>query len=210
MPARKNNLRSQVTQQMFDAAQEQQDSPKDAVALLKADHQEATQLFKKLAKARTAAQKKQLVGQLCLALSVHMRIEEDIFYPAVKKALKEKDQELVPEARVEHASLKHLITEVEAASDDEDFEARVQVMCEYTRHHVKEEEGRMFPKAKACGVDLQGLGEQLQRRKLELLDQMATKASRLTRPPKPSSLFKQRATRTPSRRSGGARQHARG
>jgi hemerythrin superfamily protein len=194
MPAQ-NNLRSQVTQKMFTAAK-QQKKPQDAVALLKADHQEAKALYAKFFKAKGAAQKKQLVGQLCLALSVHMLIEEEIFYPAVKQALKQKDKALVPEARVEHATLKQLITQVEAAPEDEEFEARVQVMCEYTTHHVKEEETEMFPKAKASGVDLEALGQKLLRRKLALLDQMATKASRLSKPPKPSSLFKQRAPRS--------------
>jgi hemerythrin superfamily protein len=205
MPAT-NNLRSQVTHKMFEAVKQKR--PQDAVALLKTDHKEATILYGKFFKARTAAQKKRLVGELCLALSVHMRIEEDIFYPAVKQALKQKDKELVPEARVEHSTLKRLITEVETAPEGEEFEARVQVMCEYTRHHVKEEETKMFPKAKASGVDLEGLGEKLLRRKLELLDQMATKTSRQAKPPKPSSLFKQRSTK--AARSNGARQaHAR-
>ena len=202
MPAQ-NNLRVQVTQKMFAAAKQQQDKPADAVTLLKADHKEAKELYKKFFKAKTAAQKKELAGQLCLALSVHMRIEEDIFYPAVKQALKEKDRLVVPEARVEHASLKRLITEVETAQDDDEFEARVQVMCEYTTHHVKEEETKMFPKAKAAGVNLVDLGERMQWRKLELLDQMAGKASGQKQPPKPSSLFKQRG-------NGARQQHARG
>ncbi|HEY3645983.1 MAG TPA: hemerythrin domain-containing protein [Gammaproteobacteria bacterium] len=201
MPAQ-NNLRTQVTRKMFDAAKQQQDKPKDAVALLKADHQEAKELYKKFFKAKTAAQKKELAGQLCLALSVHMRIEEDIFYPAVAKALKEKDKLVVPEARVEHSSLKRLITEVEEAPEDDEFEARVQVMCEYTTHHVKEEETKMFPKAKASGVDLADLGERLQYRKLELLNQVASKASGQKQPPKPSSLFKQRASRSKTRGNG--------
>jgi hemerythrin superfamily protein len=201
--AASNNLRSQVTHKMFDAVK--QAKPKDAVALLKADHKEAKELYKKFFKAKTAAQKKELAGQLCLALSVHMRIEEDIFYPAVKRALKQQDKLLVPEARVEHASLKRLITEVEAAPEDEEFEARVQVMCEYTTHHVKEEETKMFPKAKACGVDLKDLGERLLWRKLELLDQMASKASGQKQPPKPSSLFKAGAARVAGR-SAGSRQ----
>ena len=192
-----NNLRTQVTQKMFAAAK--QDKPQDAVTLLKADHKEARELYKKFFKAKTAAQKKELAGQLCLALSVHMRIEEDIFYPAVKQALKEKDKLVVPEARVEHASLKRLITEVETAPEDDEFEARVQVMCEYTTHHVKEEETKMFPKAKAAGVDLADLGERMLYRKLELLDQMAGKASGQKQPPKPSSLFKQTAGRAQGR-----------
>jgi hemerythrin superfamily protein len=205
MPAH-NNLRIQVTQKMVAAAKQQE--PQDAVTLLKADHREAEKLYKKFFKAKTAAQKKDIAGQLCLALSVHMRIEEDIFYPAVKKALKEKDHLLVPEARVEHASLKRLITEVETAPEGDEFEARVQVMCEYTTHHVKEEEKKMLPKAKASGVDLEDLGERLLWRKRELLDQIAGKASGQKQPPKPSSLFKD-SPRAQTRASG-ARQQARG
>lgn len=195
MPA--NNLRSQTAHKMSDAVK--QEKSKDAVALLKADHKEAKELYKKFFKAKTAAQKQELVGQLCLALSVHMRIEEDIFYPAVKQVLKQKDKELVPEARVEHATLKNLITEVETAPDDEEFEARVQVMCEYTTHHVKEEETQMFPKAKACGLDLKDLGERMLWRKRELLEQMASKASGQKQPPKPSSLFKDSGSRAAGR-----------
>jgi hemerythrin superfamily protein len=205
MPAQ-SNLRIQVTQKMFAAAK--QEKPQDAVTFLKADHRQAEKLYKKFFKAKTATQKKEIAGELCLALSVHMRIEEDLFYPAVKKALKEKDHLLVPEARVEHASLKRLITEVETAPEDDEFEARVQVMCEYTTHHVKEEEKKMFPKAKAAGVDLEDLGERLLWRKLELLDQIAGKASGQKQPPKPSSLFKS-STRTQAR-GNGARQQARG
>lgn len=192
-----NNLRPQITQKMSAAAK--QAKPQDAVALLKADHKEAKELYKQFFKAKTPAQKKELAGQLCLALSVHMRIEEDIFYPAVKQALKEKDKLVVPEARVEHASLKRLITEVETAPEDDEFEARVQVMCEYTTHHVKEEETKMFPKAKAAGVDLEDLGERMLWRKQELLEQMAGKASGQKQPPKPSSLFKEPVSRSTTR-----------
>jgi|GEM_PF-149057 len=210
------NLRSKVTAKMFEASREQQDQPKNAIALLKADHQEATELFEQFKNARSAAQKKTLVGEICLALSVHMRIEEDIFYPAVKKALggDEDGKELVPEARVEHASLKTLIGQVESAPESEEFEAKVQVMSEYTKHHVQEEEGEMFPKVKSSGLDLGDLGQKMQARKLELLDQVATKASRNTRAPKPSSLFKpaaRRASHSSSRsgKSSGSRSHAR-
>jgi hemerythrin superfamily protein len=203
MPS-KNTLRSKVTAKMF--AAEKAKRPRDAIALLRADHAEVTALYKKFFKARTAAQKRELAGEICLGLSVHMRIEEEIFYPAVKQALKEQDKELVPEARVEHASLKRLITEVEAAAPDEEFEARVQVMCEYTKHHVKEEQTKMFSRARTAGVDMRELCERLLRRKLGLLDQMASKdpGSRAARP---SSLFKGRGTR--AGRSAGRTTHAR-
>jgi hypothetical protein len=215
MPTKKNqtsNLRANVTAKMFKATKEQQDSPKDAVALLKADHQEVTKLYEAFEKAKSAPQKKTLAGEICLALSVHMRIEEEILYPAAKKALKDKDgKELVPEARVEHASLKQLITEVETAPESEEFDARIKVMSEYTKHHVKEEETEMFPKLQATDLDLDDLGHTLQVRKLELLDEMATKASRLSKPPKPSSLFTPRSRTTRAGRGNSSRHpHARG
>lgn len=99
---------------------------------------------------------------------------------------------------------------MEAAPEDVEFEARVQVMCEYTRHHVKEEEGEVFPKARKAGLDLAELGEKLARRKLDLLDEMATKTAHRVRPPKPSTLFKQRTGRGRAARGNGARAlHAR-
>ena len=174
---------------------------KDAVALLRADHAEVSALFAKLEKTRSEAKKKDLAAEICIGLSVHMRIEEDIFYPAVSSALgrteEREDLLVVPEARVEHASLKKLITEVEAAAEDVEFEARVQVMCEYTRHHANEEEKKMFPKAKKCGVDMEELGEQLARRKLELLEEVTEEAGQVDAA-MPSSLFKDRPARAGS------------
>ncbi|HEX7966109.1 MAG TPA: hemerythrin domain-containing protein [Gammaproteobacteria bacterium] len=206
---RKKTLRSKVTEKMFEA---EKSRPSDAIELLKTDHKEATALFKKFFKARTAAQKKDLVGEICLALSIHMRIEEEIFYPAVKQALGKDDKELVPEARVEHSSLKKLITEVEAAEPDEEFDARVQVMCEYTSHHVKEEETKMFPKVRDTDVDLEALCQKLLQRKLALMDSIASKASGRAKPPRPSSLFKGRGARGSARSSSSrstGRSHAR-
>lgn len=162
---------------------------KDAIALLRADHAEVSGFFAKLEKTRSEAKKKDLASQICIGLSVHMRIEEDIFYPAVKAALKEKDKELVPEARVEHASLKKLIGEVEDASPDELFDARMQVMGEYVKHHVKEEQTEMFPKARASGVDLKTLGERMVRRKQELLSQLGAKEGKAAHSEPPSSVF---------------------
>lgn len=198
MPQANDNssIRSDVATRMLDKAR--QAKPQDAVDLLKADHKEALDTYEKFFKAKSSAEKQQLAAEVCLALSVHMRIEEDIFYPAVSAALgrddERADQLVVPEARVEHASLKKLIREIETAPEDVEFEARVQVMCEYTRHHANEEEKKMFPKAKKCDMDMQELGEQLSRHKLELLEEITEEAGQADAA-LPSSLFKHQSRR---------------
>ncbi len=142
--------------------------PPDAIALLRADHKAVTELFDRFEKTRSATRKKAIVSQVCLELTVHAQIEEEIFYPAVKAALK--DKELVPEATVEHASVKALIAQVrDVEPGDEMYDARVTVMSEFVKHHVKEEQNEMFPKAKASRLDLVALGEQLMARKTELM-----------------------------------------
>lgn len=143
-------------------------SAQDATKLLHADHLRVSELFEQYESTNSTAKKKVLVEKICTELTVHSQIEEEIFYPAVKKALN--DKEMVPEATVEHASLKNLIAQVEGKEPDgEMFDAKIKVMSEYVKHHVKEEEGEMFKKAKASDLDLAQLGEQLAARKEELL-----------------------------------------
>ena len=142
----------------------------DATALLRADHKAVAGLFADYEKSRSAATKKKLVARICTELSVHAQIEEEIFYPAVKLATK--DKKLVPEAVVEHGTLKALIAQVEGMEPDgEMFDARIKVMSEYVKHHVKEEQGEMFPKAKATKLDMHVLGARLAERKAELIAQ---------------------------------------
>lgn len=146
--------------------------PKDAIALLRADHKQVSDLFEQYESARTSTRKKALVAEICKELTVHAQIEEEIFYPAVKQALK--DKELIPEATVEHATLKDLIAQVDGVEPDgEMFDAKVKVMSEYVKHHVKEEQNEMFPKAKASKLDMVALGAQLAARKAELMGQGA-------------------------------------
>ena len=141
---------------------------KDAIALLKADHQEVTQLFEDYEKTRSMSKKKSLVAQVCTALSVHAQIEEEIFYPAAKTALK--DKKLIPEASVEHAGVKSLIAQLEGMEPDgEMYDAKVKVLSEYVKHHVKEEQNEMFPKVKASSLDLVDLGGRMAERKDELM-----------------------------------------
>ena len=145
-------------------------APKDmeATRLLRADHRTVSDLFAQYESTRSTARKRKLVEQVCAELTVHAQIEEEIFYPAVKQALK--DKELIPEATVEHATVKHLIAQLEGVEPDgEMFDAKVKVLSEYVKHHVKEEEGEMFKKARATRLDLIALGEQMAARKQELL-----------------------------------------
>ncbi len=139
----------------------------EATTLLKADHKLVSGLFEQYEKTRATSRKKALVSQICMELGIHAKAEEEIFYPAVKDALK--DKEMVPEATVEHASLKELMSQIEGKEPDgEMFDAKVKVLSEYVKHHVKEEETEMFPKARKTSLDMKALGEQIAARKAEL------------------------------------------
>lgn len=141
---------------------------KDAIALLKADHETVSGLFADYEKTNSNKKRKALVTEICSELSVHAQIEEEIFYPAVKAALK--DKLLVPEATVEHGGIKDLIAQLEGVEPDgEVYNARVKVLSEYVEHHVKEEHNEMFPKVKATSLDLVELGAQMAARKADLL-----------------------------------------
>lgn len=145
----------------------------DATTLLRADHKLVSDLFEQYEKARSSSKKKDLVARICTELSVHAQVEEEIFYPAVKDALN--DDELVPEATVEHAGMKNLIAQVEGEDPDgEMFDAKVKVLSEYVKHHVKEEQNEIFPKAKSTKLDMRDLGAQITSRKEELMSERAT------------------------------------
>ena len=154
----------------------------EATALLRADHKRVSALFEQYEGTRSAAKKKTIVSTICHELSVHAQIEEEIFYPAVKAALK--DKEMVPEATVEHATLKELIAQVkDKEPDGEMFDAKIKVMSEYVKHHVKEEQNEMFPKAKKTRLDMNALGARMAARKEELL----ASPELLDAPPVPAS-----------------------
>ena len=139
----------------------------DALALLKADHGLVQELFEKFEKARTEKQKATLAEQICTELTIHAQIEEEILYPAVREAIGEDD--LMDEADVEHAGAKDLIAQIEASAPGEDhFDAKVTVLGEYIKHHVKEEESEMFPKVRKSDLDLKELGAEMSARKAEL------------------------------------------
>jgi hemerythrin superfamily protein len=142
--------------------------PQEATVMLRSDHKLVRGLFDEFEKTRSDSKKKKLVDQICRELMVETRLEEEIFYPAFKAALR--DKELVPEANVEHQAVKDLIAQVERVEPSgEDYDAKVRVMGEFVKHHVKEEQNEMFPKANNSKLDLVALGEQMFARKQELL-----------------------------------------
>jgi hemerythrin superfamily protein len=133
----------------------------DALAMLKADHQRATLFadFEALSD-RSKVSKKRLADQICAALRLHTRLEEEIFYPAVRGPVD--DDDLMDEALVEHAAAKDLIDQIEELDPgDELYDARIKVLSEQIAHHVEEEEEQMFPEVKKSGVDLAALGQQM-------------------------------------------------
>ena len=141
----------------------------DAIALLKSDHRQVEEWFEQFEKARNDDRKLELAEKICKALTVHATIEEEIFYPAFLEATD--DKEIHHEAEVEHEGAKKLIAEIEASSpDDEYYDAKVKVLSEMIKHHVKEEEkpGGMFAEARDSEMDLDELGQQLAARKEEL------------------------------------------
>ena len=141
----------------------------DAVALLKQDHRTVEELFEQFEKASGDGRKQQLAERICLELSVHAQIEEEIFYPACQGKVEE---DLIKEAYVEHDGAKVLIAEILAGGpDDEFYDSKVKVLQEEIEHHVEEEEKRvegMFSQARSAGLDMDALGDELAARKQQL------------------------------------------
>jgi len=143
----------------------------DAIALLKQDHRKVEDLFEQFEKAREEGRKEKLVKQICTELSIHTMIEEEIFYPAC--AAQVKDENLLDESYVEHDGAKVLVAElIKSDPGNEFYDAKVSVLSEMIKHHVKEEEKRgegLFAEAKKAGLDMEALGERLMQRKQELM-----------------------------------------
>jgi hemerythrin superfamily protein len=141
----------------------------DAIELLKRDHAEVKKAFKAFEKAKYKDPNagKEFVASICKAITLHARVEEEIFYPAVRQKIK--DDDLMNEAQVEHNSAKVLIADIEKMSgDDPMLKATAMVLAEYIQHHVREEENEMFPKAKRLKLDLAGLAQQILEREDQL------------------------------------------
>lgn len=146
--------------------------------MLTADHKKVKKLFSEFDKLQAEGsdeEKSSIVEQICNELKIHTELEEEIFYPAVRKAID--DSDLMDEALVEHAGAKDLIAQLEDASPNNDlYDAKVTVLGEQIDHHVKEEEGSMFPKAKKAKLDTEALGATMLKRKMALMEKMGMNA----------------------------------
>jgi hemerythrin-like domain-containing protein len=141
----------------------------NAIELLKQDHDYVKKAFRAFEKMDHDDHDavRNLVSQVCEALEVHAKVEEEVFYPAARKAIH--DEDLMNEAEVEHDSAKTLIRQLKRMKpDDPKYAATFAVLGEYVKHHVKEEESEMFPKARRRRVNLQRLGGRLLARKIQL------------------------------------------
>ena len=168
--SRKSGGRSKPTRSTAKRARK-----RDAIRMLKDDHERVAALFARFERTRGEPQKKRIAETICNELTVHAQLEEELFYPAARQAIAEQD--LLNEAEVEHASAKSLIAQIESSSpSSEKYDALVTVLGEYIRHHVKEEEGLLFKKVRASELDLVALGERIQARKRSLLGGPATRA----------------------------------
>jgi hemerythrin superfamily protein len=143
--------------------------PQDAITLLTEDHEHVKSMFEQYEELgdRAHVSKQKLALKICEELTKHATAEEEIFYPAVRAATKEED--MVDEAVVEHASAKDLIAQIISMEPTDDlYDAKVKVLGELIEHHVKEEEDEMFPKARKAKLDLMALGEAIAARKQEI------------------------------------------
>jgi hemerythrin superfamily protein len=148
----------------------------DAIGLLKDDHRMGEELLERFEASDNQADKLELAQEICQALTLHAHLEEQLFYPALRKAGMEHD--LLDEAEVEHQSLKQLIDELDGAQADAAlFDARVKVLGEYVKHHVEEEENEIMPKARSLGLDLDAMGEEILALKTRLEVRIAELAS---------------------------------
>ena len=146
----------------------------DAIALLTKDHADVKARFKKYQQlcesGADGSEKEAVAMEICTMLTAHATVEEEIFYPATRA---EDTEDLLDEAEVEHGTAKDLIAQIEDMEPDDDlYDAKVTVLGEYIDHHVKEEEGELFPKARKLGIDLGELGAQMKARKEELLAEL--------------------------------------
>jgi hemerythrin-like domain-containing protein len=184
------------------------DAPGDAIALLKQDHRTVSALFEEFEKADDEEQSA-IAQRVCQLLTVHATIEEEILYPAAKEAFEsEENEDLVNEAEVEHGSARELIAKIEGmTSEDEHFKATVTVLGEYIKHHVKEEEGELFPQLKKTELDLKELGGRLADRKFTLMEQMGIGEQEPAQPRKRSASGRAARSKSSGRRSGSRARH---
>lgn len=149
------------------------------LTMLKDDHKRAKKAFRDFEKMdphENPEECRALVDQACAELEVHALLEEELFYPAVRSCFSE--EELIDEAEVEHSTVKMLIQQLHSLDpEDEKFAATFKVLGEYVKHHVKEEEGEIFPQLNRAKMDWKGLCDEMQTRREELMGEHMPEAA---------------------------------
>jgi hypothetical protein len=147
------------------------DKTTNAITMLKEDHEKVKDLFDKFEETNGSATKAKIVSEALTELKVHATVEEELFYPAVRQQIEDEDG-LMDEADEEHHVAKVLIAELEKMTGDEEhWEAKFKVLAESVRHHIKEEEGKMFKEAKKTEIDFDVLGSQMAQLKEKLMQE---------------------------------------
>jgi hemerythrin-like domain-containing protein len=145
-----------------------------AIELLMSDHRKVEDLFEEYEQAKEAEDenRRDIAERVCGELTVHAQVEEELFYPWLRENLEPDDMEMVEEAQVEHNGAKDLIAQIEAATElDDVYDAKVKVLSEYIKHHVKEEENEIFPEVSDKKEELDALGQEMAARKEELMEE---------------------------------------
>ena len=153
---------------------ERRQAARNAFDVLEEDHREVEEWFDEYDELKDSdeARKGELAEKICLALKVHAQIEEEIFYPRAREATK--DDDLLDEAIVEHATVKNMIAEIEEMDVGEElYDAKIRVLGEMVKRHIREEEEELFPELQSAKMDLDAVGKELAERKEELMSEMS-------------------------------------
>ena len=153
---------------------ERRQAARNAFDVLEEDHREVEEWFDEYDELKDSdeGRKGELAEKICLALKVHAQIEEEIFYPRAREATK--DDDLLDEAIVEHATVKNMIAEIEEMDVGEElYDAKIRVLGEMVKRHIREEEEELFPELQSAKMDLDAVGEELAERKEKLMSEMS-------------------------------------
>jgi hemerythrin superfamily protein len=140
----------------------------NAIELLESQHREVERLFSKIEKAKDTKKKEELFTELADRLAIHASIEEHHFYPGVKAR---QTEDMLLESLEEHLGVKRVLSDLlDVEADSETFDAKLKVLKDLVEHHVEEEEGELFPKAKKVldEEDLDALGQTMAAEQAEL------------------------------------------
>jgi hemerythrin superfamily protein len=177
-----------------------------ATEMLREDHRKVKEIFDEFERTEDSAAKKRLVERALVDLTVHAKLEEEVFYPTVRREIR--DDDLMDEAAEEHHVAKLLIGELASMKpSDPRYDAKFLVLAESVRHHIEEEEGEMLPKIEESGFDLETLGQEMTERKLLLVDEVTLETIRDEAPREVEGIVStvSGARRRAHGRSGGAR-----